>query len=107
MDLQENKLTLKNFLSDGGLKSRKLWMSVLALVLITAMVCVGCHYGAVTGMFPEYVGGVLGVLTIFTGGNVVARNATTKHLADKLGPVFEPAQKSPEPRPPVEQLPGK
>lgn len=106
MDTNSNKSTLKNFLADGGLKSRKLWLSVFCLVLLTVMVCVGCHFAAVAGMFPEYVGGVLGILTIFTGGNVVARNATAKHLADKLGPVFGAAEK-PEPTAPVEQLPGK
>lgn len=107
MDTQDHKLTLKSFLADGGLKSRKLWLSVFCLMLLTAMVCVGCHFAAVAGMFPEYVGGVLGVLTIFTGGNVVARNATAKHLADKLAPMFAPPAEKPEPTEPDEQPQGK
>jgi hypothetical protein len=75
---------LQAFLNDGGLKSRKLWICVGGLVLLTVMVFVGCHYAAVAGMYAEYVGGILGVLGIYTGTNIAARASAAKHVGAKL-----------------------
>jgi hypothetical protein len=81
-------MTWKDFLADGGMKSRKLWLGVGCLVALSGMVFAAAHWAAIAGVFAEYVGGVLGVYSVFCGVNVANRWGSAKHLGDKLA---EPA----------------
>lgn len=77
---------LKLFLADGGLTSRKFILALICLVALCGFVGVAVHWAGVIGLFPEYVGGVLGVLSIYVTGNAAGRWAVAKHLGDKLAP---------------------
>jgi hypothetical protein len=98
-------MDLQQFLGDGGIWSRKLWLCVGGLVLLTAMVFVGCHYAAVAGMYTEYVGGVLGVLGVYTGTNIAGRMSASKHIGSKMveASVKADATAPVEPLPPEDQ----
>lgn len=80
----DSKTTLQSFLADGGWRSRKLWLSVFCLVLLAGFVGAACHWASIAGLYSEFVAGVLGVLSIFIGGNAASRYATTKHVASQL-----------------------
>ena len=79
-----DKLTLRDFLADAGWKSRKLWLSVLCLALLCVFVGCATRWAMIAGLFPDFVGGVLGVLSIYTGGAAVGRWGNAKHVAAKL-----------------------
>jgi hypothetical protein len=101
MDTQDTntKTTLKSFLADGGWKSRKLWLSVFCLILLSAFVGAACKWASIAGLYSEFVAGVLGVLSIFIGGNAATRYGATKHVATQL------AANEKAPSAPVEKLP--
>jgi hypothetical protein len=103
-------MDLREFLSDNGFSSRKLWICVGGLVLLTAMVIVGCHCAAIAGMYAEYVGGVLGVLGIYTGTNIAGRMSNAKHIGSKLADAANDSsddtpEGDPSSKPPIEPHP--
>jgi hypothetical protein len=79
-------MDLQKFVADGGIRSRKFLLALLCLVLLCAFVGIAAHWAGIIGMFPEFVTGVLGVLSIYCGGDVARHFATVKHLGDKLAP---------------------
>ena len=72
-----------NHMRDGGWASRKLHFSLLSAGLIFAGMCLGAHWAGVAAVYPEFVAGVLGVLSIFAGSNVATKWTFAKH-ADVL-----------------------
>lgn len=87
---------LKAFLADGGLKSRKFILSLLCLLLLCAFVGAAAHWAGIAGLYPEFVGGILGVLSIYVTGNAAGRWATSKHLGDKLAAQADAKPDAPE-----------
>lgn len=81
---------VQQFLADGGWKSRKLWLSIVCLGLLAGFVGLACHWAKIAGLYDEFTTGVLGVLSIYVGGNAAGRWATAKHVGSK---VAEGAQK--------------
>lgn len=65
--------------ADGGMSSRKLWFAVITSAFIFA----GAALAGIWPMFsPNYdamVGGLLGALTIYVGGNLGAKWTIGKH----------------------------
>lgn len=51
-------------------KSRKLHFSLLCLALITLGFVMAAYFPAAQAMYVQYVAGILGVLTLYLGGNV-------------------------------------
>lgn len=63
---------------DGGMTSRKLWLTVFTMVIITALGLIS-GLAAFTGLaanLPVVVGGVLGALGVFCGANVATKFAS-------------------------------
>lgn len=67
--------------ADGGMSSRKLWFAVITSAFIFA----GAALAGIWPMFsPNYdamVGGLLGALTIYVGGNLGAKWTIGKHTS--------------------------
>lgn len=76
--------TLKKFITDGGLKSRKLWFGVGCVLVLAAMVGVAARYAAVIGIYPEFAGAVVGIYGAYVGTNVANRWGAAKHLGEHL-----------------------
>ncbi len=98
MDTTDHKLTLKDFLADGGIKSRKLWLGIGCLILLAGFVGVAAHWASVAGLYSEFVAGVLGVYSIYVTGNAAGRWSTAKHIGAPLATGADP-EASPEPKP--------
>ncbi len=91
---------LQKFLAGagGGIASRKLWLSVLCLVLLTLAICLSIPWPNVAGLYGQFVGGVLGVLSIYCGANAVGRWSSNKHIGQTLagGTEQDASQELPE-----------
>lgn len=75
---------LSTMLKGRGLYSRKLWFGVGCVVALAAMVFVAAHYAAVAGIYSEFVGGVVGVYSIYAGANAATKWGSAKHIGSKL-----------------------
>jgi hypothetical protein len=66
----------RDFFKDGGYKSRKLWLAILAMLLIilSTLIC-----PAVT--ITDVVAGIVAIVTVYMGGNAVSKWTTGKALA--------------------------
>lgn len=51
-------------------RSRKFVLALIALVVITGVSVAAIWFAAVAGILPTFVGGILGVLSVYYGGNV-------------------------------------
>jgi hypothetical protein len=58
---------------DSGYKSRKLFMTLLALFVIVGMTFAGNWLAGVAAQLGTAVGGILGVLALYLGGNVASK----------------------------------
>lgn len=79
--------------SDGGYASRKLWFSVGTSVGILAVGMVAAFLPAFRPSLEVVVGGLLGVLAIYSGANVggkLAIGKAGKYLTDGSGEEAEP-----------------
>lgn len=69
-----------HYQSDGGWKSRKMWMAYVAMVLILGGYLVSGYWTTLHVVYPEYVMGILAATSIFTAGNAgvkwMGRSAT-------------------------------
>ena len=83
--------SIKEFLADGGLKSRKLWFGVGCIIVLAAMVAVAAHCAAVAGLYADFVGGVVGIYGAYVGTNVANRWGMAKHLGSRLDDSDKPA----------------
>ena len=82
----QDELTPKSLASDGGFLSRKLHLTVFAMLLIVGLGIV-CHWSPNIGaQMQTLVTGLLGALAIFIGGNV-ANKFTASNLMKVMGPV--------------------
>lgn len=51
-------------------RSRKFVLALIALIVITGVSVASIWFAAVAGILPTFVGGILGVLSVYYGGNV-------------------------------------
>jgi hypothetical protein len=80
------ELTPKSIASDGGILSRKLHLTIFAMLLIVGLGIV-CHWSLNIGaQMQTLVTGLLGALAIFVGGNV-ANKFTAANLMKVMIPV--------------------
>jgi membrane protein DedA with SNARE-associated domain len=77
---------MNEHLKDGGVKSRKLWYSVGTSVLIFGAGLIAARWTAFQPSLATIVGGLLGALSLFIGGNVAG-----KHVLGKVAPT-QPSQ---------------
>ena len=59
-------------------KSRKLYMSLLALALLTTGFFAREGLDSLEGVYGEYVTGIIGVLGLYLTGNVMNKHVITK-----------------------------
>jgi hypothetical protein len=82
----------KEFLKDGGYKSRKFWLCIITMALMVAASHI-CPAAAL----PEVIMGVGTVFTVYLGGNTVNRWNSGKIVAQAIN------QQSPQPDPKQEE----
>ena len=63
---------------DGGYRSRKFWVAVLALVLLAVVAVAAQRIPALVGLYPTFVGGVCGVITAYFAGNIAHKHVASK-----------------------------
>ncbi len=89
--------------ADKGLASRKLLYGIGTSI---AIIVGGIFYAFCAGFrtgYETYIAGLMGVLALYTGGNVAAKHVISKHIqAQQAAQLAAPG---PTPRPPVEPLP--
>lgn len=73
---KDTKITL----TDGAFYSRKFLLTLVGLALVTVIGVVGLDSINVTAIFPTFIGGVLGILSLYFTGNVVAKHLMGKHI---------------------------
>lgn len=71
-----------------GMKSRKFWFSVGTCAIVAAGGALGAWKPAFAPLYPEFIAGVLGALTIYCGGNiahhvVAGKFATTEDTTEE------------------------
>jgi len=59
--------------SDGGIKSRKLWLSLLTSLSIVGTAVLSAYLPPLVPMYDTIVGGLISVLALYLGGNVGAK----------------------------------
>jgi hypothetical protein len=110
--MEKNPVTSEELAKDGGLGSRKLYLTLLVFFLIVGA-GIACNWVPALGVqLQTIVGGLLGALALYLGGNVISKfNAV--NLAKVMVPLRklapdasteDPAKTPGEPadRPPVE-----
>lgn len=105
----------QDWLNDGGFQSRKLWFCVLGLALVLVGALIAAHWPAFGANYETFVGGIVGITSLFLTGNVAARWVAAKHVIaktlgvkdkdDKGDADDKPDDKADEAKPPVEPEP--
>ncbi len=66
---------------DGGYASRKLWVTVFSMVLLSA-VCLSAKFiPALDGVYSTLCGAVTALAAIYVGGNTASKFVISKHAA--------------------------
>jgi xanthine/uracil permease len=71
-----------------GYKSRKFWMTVLAVGVLFVAAILSDKYPSILGVYPTFAGTVLGCLTVYLGGNIGHHIVNKK--SNEPEPVAEP-----------------
>lgn len=67
-------------LEDGAFKSRKFLLTILAVILITAVAVLSIWFSTIISIMPTFIGGVLGVLSLYFTGNVMSKHVTGNNI---------------------------
>lgn len=67
--------------ADGVYRSRKFVLTIMGLLLITLMSLTGIWYTTTAAILPTFVGGILGVLSLYMTGNVMNKYVIGKTAA--------------------------
>jgi hypothetical protein len=62
----------------SGLWSRKFILALVALFLITGVSVLACFNSAVQVNLTAFIGGIIGILTVYSGANVAAQHVAGK-----------------------------
>ena len=60
-------------LNDGSYRSRKFFLTLLSFIIIIIMTLLCLKYEPLIGVLPTFIGGILGVLSVYFTGNVAAK----------------------------------
>ncbi len=58
---------------DGGLASRKLWITVLTMVLLVVVALLTTKIPSLVPLYATISGSLIGALAIYCGGNIATR----------------------------------
>jgi hypothetical protein len=67
-------------LSNGSYSSRKFVLALVCLTVITIVSLLTIYSTAIAPILPSFIGGIIGVLTVYLGGNIA--NAHIQGKAD-------------------------
>lgn len=70
--------------------SRKFLMALLAMLLVTIVSLFGGKWAGIAGILPIFIGGILGILSIYLTGNVANKYVISKYM-ECDPPVVRPA----------------
>ncbi len=65
---------------DHSSRSRKFLLTIGALVLITIFGLIGIRYSSIEGIYPTFIGGVIGIVSIYLTGNVASKYVVGKNI---------------------------
>lgn len=60
--------------NDGAYKSRKFVLTLLGLILLTGVSLCALKFPPVVAVLPTFTGGIIGVLSLYFTGNVMAKH---------------------------------
>jgi hypothetical protein len=69
---------VSEIIRDGGWKSRKLWFSVFAVLILLAGWVLAGHFHSLQALYDTFVGGVVGVSGLYLTGSVATKWVGTK-----------------------------
>jgi hypothetical protein len=75
-----------NHLNDNGIKSRKLWITISCMLLITLGFLITAKVPALANVYSEYCMWLLGAAALYGGANAVTKHVlakNSKNLEDK------------------------
>lgn len=72
--------------SDGKMTSRKFLLTLLSLALITIVTMLTALYPPLAAVMPTFVAGIMGTLSVYFTGNVVAKHITGNNIAKLTDP---------------------
>ncbi len=72
-------MTKKELLKDGGLKSRKFWLCLVGFALVLFGGLLAARIVGFGTVYGEYIAGILGCFSIYSGANIGNKWATLKH----------------------------
>lgn len=73
--------------TDGGARSRKLWFAAATSAGIAGLAVLAGTHPTIAPLYETAVGGLLGVLGVYTGGNVGVKHVLTKNVKPEDAPV--------------------
>ncbi len=88
--------------NDGGLASRKLWLTIGVIIAIIGVSILSAFMPVLIPELPTIVGGILGALGLYLGGNVAVKFAAGK-VAQRSYDGYEPEDFDNNPDKPVER----
>jgi hypothetical protein len=93
---------LKDWLKDGGLKSRKFLFAMGVCMLIFAGGALAAKWAALSGLYDTMVEGLVAVTAIYLAGNVTSRFASkgvlSKSMESGKDKEDEPVKPAPTPK---------
>jgi hypothetical protein len=89
MDTQPDKPEIEGdklakMLKGRGVYSRKLWLAIFCLILLIVGIFLAVKWAVVVGLYTEFVGGVVGLFSIYCGANAASKWGSAKHIGSKL-----------------------
>jgi len=81
MTSKKSKVPTTLDLHDGGKMSRKFILTIMALALLTGVALLSVKYAAIVAILPTFVGGILGVLSLYFTGNVMNKYVVGKQTS--------------------------
>ncbi len=80
---------------DGGMRSRKLLLTIGSMLLMTACWFLTAKYAALQVTFGEFLGGISGALGLFMVGNAASKHFISKAAIAGVAKPQKPAPKTP------------
>jgi hypothetical protein len=69
----------------GAFSSRKFVLTCVALGLVTGVSILGCWFTGLAAVLPTFIGGMLGILSLYFTGNVMNKYIVGKTLQTLTG----------------------
>jgi len=76
-------------LQDGSFASRKFLLTVFSIILLTIVSLAGIIYPAVAAILPTFIGGLLGILSLYFTGNLMNKYVAGKNVKNLQEPEGE------------------